>query len=303
MKMTVQRLGEISLKDAVHIKAEPVNDDKVEAEGEKSKETAFLAPAQLKQSYLIVPPKQRLVTLAAYLKHTFARKGTVMKAIVFLSCADSVDFHFEVFARKGASQNVIKDPSKKSKDGIDVEATDVSPSTTTNPLLSSTVTKSETLASTPNPNLKIHKLHGSLTQQIRTATLAAFTRSTTPSILFCTDVASRGLDLPNIDLIIEYDPPFSSDDHLHRIGRTARVGREGRAVIFLMPGLEEGYVEILRQGYRDGIGRGLIRNEAEELLKKGFGNAELRLRSIRRLSRDMTGAKEQRSGNWRQRDG
>ncbi|KAL9597307.1 MAG: hypothetical protein Q9219_005231 [cf. Caloplaca sp. 3 TL-2023] len=277
MKMTVQRLGEISLKDAVHIKAEPSDDVGLDTDKLKeSKETTFLAPAQLKQSYTIVPPKQRLVTLAAFLKHTFARKGSVMKAIVFLSCADSVDFHFEVFARKSTSPNT-KDTIKKPHPESDKENTDSSLTSTVPEQSLTTVTQSDVLASTPNPNLALHKLHGSLTQQTRTATLAAFTRSTNPSILLCTDVASRGLDLPNIDLVIEYDPPFSSEDHLHRIGRTARAGREGRAVIFLMPGPEEGYVEILRQGYRDGIGRGLIRNEAEDILKKGFGNAEAAL--------------------------
>ena len=278
MKMNVQRLGEISLKDAVHIRAEPGEDDESRKENpEKSNQTTFLAPAQLKQSYILVPPKQRLVTLAAFLKHTFARKGSVMKAIVFLSCADSVDFHFEVFARKSPSTDP-GEPPKRNHSHSDKGNADVSTLISKKePPSLPTITQSDILASNPNPNLMLHKLHGSLTQQTRTATLSAFTRSTNPSILLCTDVASRGLDLPNIDLIIEYDPPFSSDDHLHRIGRTARAGREGRAVIFLMPGPEEGYVDILRQGYRDGIGRGLIRNEAEEILKKGFGNAEAAL--------------------------
>ncbi|KAL8939919.1 MAG: hypothetical protein Q9211_002523 [Gyalolechia sp. 1 TL-2023] len=275
MKMNVQRLGEISLKNAVHIKAEPNNDGGTgEEKAQKSNDTAFLAPAQLKQSYIVVPPKQRLVTLAAFLKHTFARKGSVMKAIVFLSCADSVDFHFEVFARKivstGSEEVTPKNHSESDKENVDNSSPAVK-----QPL--PTTVRSDMLASTPNPNLTLHKLHGSLTQQIRTATLSAFTRSTNPSILLCTDVASRGLDLPNVELIIEFDPPFSSDDHLHRIGRTARAGRDGRAVIFLMPGPEEGYVDILRQGYRDGIGRGLIRHDAEEILKKGFGNAEAAL--------------------------
>ncbi|KAL8701545.1 MAG: hypothetical protein Q9201_004847 [Fulgogasparrea decipioides] len=290
MKMNIHRLGEISLKDAIHIKVAPINSNEIEKETEEGKKTAFLAPAQLKQSYIIVPPKQRLVTLTAFLKHTFARKGSVMKAIVFLSCADSVDFHSELYARKPTTKDT-QDGQKRHDEG-DKEITNTSPHTITNPLISSTVAQSDILASTPNPNLTIHKLHGSLTQQTRTATLSAFTRSTNPSILLCTDVASRGLDLPNIDLIIEYDPPFSSEDHLHRIGRTARAGREGRAVIFLMPGPEEGYVDILRQSYHDGIGRGLIRTEAEEFLKKGFGNAEAA------LAIDQTSV---HGGNWSER--
>ena len=288
MKMNVQRLGEISLKDAVHIKADLV-DPNTETVSEK-KDTAFLAPAQLKQSYVVVPAKQRLVTLTALLKRSFARKGSVMKAIVFVSCADSVDFHFEVFARRGESNGEesasTQGPSKlvsngetkeerKANEAADksavVETEDKAANANNKPKPDlPTVAATPTLTSPANPNLTLHKLHGSLPQSVRTATLAAFTRSANPSILLCTDVASRGLDLPNINLVIEYDPPFSADDHLHRIGRTARAGRDGRAVIFLMPGSEEGYVEVLKKGYRDGLGRGLVRNEAEEAMKKGF---------------------------------
>ncbi|KAL9631935.1 MAG: hypothetical protein Q9164_005618, partial [Protoblastenia rupestris] len=116
MKMGVQNLGDISLKNAVLIKPDPHDEstantsDKENEEGsaqsspesksDAAKQKPFLAPAQLKQSYIIIPAKQRLVTLAALLKRTFARKGSAMKAIVFLSCADSVDFHFKVLTRK-----------------------------------------------------------------------------------------------------------------------------------------------------------------------------------------------------------
>ncbi|MCJ1234793.1 ATP-dependent RNA helicase dbp7 [Varicellaria rhodocarpa] len=265
MKMNVQRLGEISLKDAVHIKADPKDSTAVAAEKEQEQDS-FSVPAQLKQSYIIVPPKQRLVSLAALLKRTFARKGSVMKAIVFLSCADSVDFHFEAFARK-------TEPIESAKSKISEEnaSTDTTPTTSTSTPNLSTITSTSLLTSPLNPGLTLHKLHGSLPQPVRTATLSSFTHTSTPSVLLCTDVASRGLDLPNIDLVVEYDPPFSSDDHLHRVGRTARAGRDGRAVIFLMPGSEEGYVEILKAGYRDGVGRGLVRSEAAETLRKGFG--------------------------------
>ncbi|KAL9610303.1 MAG: hypothetical protein Q9167_004995 [Letrouitia subvulpina] len=265
MKTTVQRLGEISLKDAAHIKVE----EQKQAEDTsilQSKNPAFLAPAQLQQSYLVVPPKQRLVTLAALLKRTFARRGSVMKAIVFLSCADSVDFHFEVFARK----DQLHDEPRTDKYDKDNPA-----STLTAPVVDlQTVTHTVVLASKQNPSLKLHKLHGSLSQPIRTATLSTFVKSVEPSILLCTDVASRGLDLPNIEFVIEYDPPFSADDHLHRIGRTARAGREGRAIIFLTPGPEEEYVEILKQGYRDGLGKALVRHTAEDVMSKGLSNTE-----------------------------
>jgi ATP-dependent RNA helicase DDX31/DBP7 len=128
-----------------------------------------------------------------------------------------------------------------------------------------------TAFSIPSNPVTIHKLHGSLPQQVRTSTLSAFVNGRNASILICTDVAARGLDLPNVDFVIEYDPAFSSDDHLHRIGRTARLGRDGRALIFLLPGNEEGYVEILKSGYRDGGGKALSHSDANEILKRAFG--------------------------------
>ena len=281
MKMGVQKLGEISLKDAVHIKADlrPSADTESTTDSKQGdKQTAFLAPAQLKQSYIVVPPKQRLVTLTALLKRTFARKGSVMKAIVFLSCADSVNFHFQAFSRKEAQppkettssvQNTRSNKTRKipgAEDNATLTETPGIGQKIEKPELP-TVAPAIRLASPSNPGLTLYELHGSLAQPLRTATLQSFTRSSNPCILLCTDVASRGLDLPNIDLVIEYDPPFSADDHLHRVGRTARAGKEGRACCFLMPGPEEGYVEVLKEC----AGASIIKGEAaEDVLRKGF---------------------------------
>jgi ATP-dependent RNA helicase DDX31/DBP7 len=73
-----------------------------------------------------------------------------------------------------------------------------------------------------------------------------------------------------VDHVIECDPAFSREEHLHRVGRTARAGREGSATIFLMPGCEEGYVEVLKSE-RDDIGATNLRAvTAEYVLKAGF---------------------------------
>ena len=95
----------------------------------------------------------------------------------------------------------------------------------------------------------ISTLHGHLPPATRTATLAKFSShpstSFAPSLLLCTDVASRGLDLPDVDVVIQYDPPVDPKTFAHRCGRTARAGRKGRAVVFVLEGREEDYVEFL----------------------------------------------------------
>jgi len=268
MKMDVQKLGEISLKDAVHIQA-----DASVGEEEVRTAQAFSAPAQLQQSFAVVPAKLRLVTLAAFLKRTFSRHGSVMKAIIFVSCADVVDFLFELFVHEYDTSTDAAD----SKLATPSSTTTPTPSTTSTAPGPASNTRTDAPAlsiSSPSTPVHLFRLHGSLAQSMRTSTLSAFTCTKTPSILLATDVASRGLDLPNIDLVIEYDPPFAKEDHLHRIGRTARAGRDGRAMIFLQPGNEEGYVGILKDTRADG-GRGVTRHGAEDLLRRGFGSTGL----------------------------
>ena len=63
--------------------------------------------------------------------------------------------------------------------------------------------------------------------------------------LICTDVAARGLDIPDVHWILQLDPPQDPDAVVHRVGRTARMGRLGNALIFLLPH-ESAYVEFLK---------------------------------------------------------
>jgi len=72
-------------------------------------------------------------------------------------------------------------------------------------------------------------LHGQLQQTKRLGALAKF-KTGGRNILIATDVASRGLDIPGVDLVINYDVPQSSKDYIHRVGRTARAGKSGKSI-------------------------------------------------------------------------
>jgi len=72
-------------------------------------------------------------------------------------------------------------------------------------------------------------IHGQMSQPKRIAALQKF-KTGERNILIATDVASRGLDIPSVDVVINYDVPQNSKDYVHRVGRTARAGRSGLAV-------------------------------------------------------------------------
>jgi ATP-dependent RNA helicase DDX47/RRP3 len=75
-------------------------------------------------------------------------------------------------------------------------------------------------------------LHGKMSQIKRLGALGKF-KNKSRSILVATDVASRGLDIPHVDVVINLDMPTHSKDYIHRVGRTARAGRSGRSITFV----------------------------------------------------------------------
>ncbi|KAH9685610.1 hypothetical protein KPL70_014028 [Citrus sinensis] len=78
-------------------------------------------------------------------------------------------------------------------------------------------------------------IHGKQKQQKRTTTFFDFCKAE-KGILLCTDVAARGLDIPAVDWIVQYDPPDEPKEYIHRVGRTARgEGARGNALLFLIP--------------------------------------------------------------------
>lgn len=94
------------------------------------------------------------------------------------------------------------------------------------------------------PGIPLLHLHGRQKQGTRLEITHKFTRAST-SCLFATDVAARGLDFPAVDWVVQVDCPEDADTYIHRVGRTARYEREGRAILFLDPSEEEGMLRRL----------------------------------------------------------
>jgi len=83
-----------------------------------------------------------------------------------------------------------------------------------------------------NKGTNVTAIHGDRTQTEREEALHAFKTGANP-VMVATDVAARGLDIPNVTLVVNFDMPKQIDDYVHRIGRTGRAGRKGTAVAFV----------------------------------------------------------------------
>merc|ERR1711920_1147721 len=83
-----------------------------------------------------------------------------------------------------------------------------------------------------NAGVSVTAIHGDRSQTEREEALAAFKSGANP-VLVATDVAARGLDIPNVALVVNFDMPKQLDDYVHRIGRTGRAGRKGVAIAFV----------------------------------------------------------------------
>ncbi|KAG3279161.1 ATP-dependent RNA helicase DDX55 isoform X2 [Ictidomys tridecemlineatus] len=91
-------------------------------------------------------------------------------------------------------------------------------------------------------NVKIMCIHGKMKHK-RNKIFMEF-RKLRGGILVCTDVMARGIDIPEVNWVLQYDPPSNASAFVHRCGRTARIGHGGSALVFLLP-MEESYVNFL----------------------------------------------------------
>ena len=178
-------------------------------------ELAHSAPKQLAQLHLTCSAKLRLPTLVAFLT---ARVQKGERIVVFMSTCDGVEFYHSLFAKMGCilPRDNDKDDGNSDKDGLFGDA------------------------------CSMFRLHGNVPHAERQTILKKFGTASTKkaSILFATDVAARGLNLPGLDWIVQYDAPCETADYVHRAGRAARAGKAGHALLFLLPS-EKQFLEVL----------------------------------------------------------
>ena len=120
------------------------------------------------------------------------------------------------------------------------------------------------------PGLPLLHLHGRQKQTARLDITKKFSASKN-SCLFATDVVARGLDFPAVDWVIQLDCPEDADTYIHRVGRTARYERDGRAVLFLDPSEEEGMVDRLQQK-KVAVERINVRQKKQQSIKNQLQN-------------------------------
>ncbi|MBV98679.1 ATP-dependent RNA helicase DDX55, partial [Eschrichtius robustus] len=86
-------------------------------------------------------------------------------------------------------------------------------------------------------------------------------------ILVCTDVMARGIDIPEVNWVLQYDPPSNASAFVHRCGRTARIGHGGSALVFLLP-MEESYVNFLALNQKCPLQEMKVQKNTVDLLPK-----------------------------------
>jgi len=223
----IEEMSSISLKHPKFIDAASVESSNEEERIGQLK--VLTTPDNLQQTFAIIPAKLRLVVLASFIlwKSRFSKPR---KLLVFMATQDMVDFHCELFDRCINHSDEQEDTTnandanlKMSKDAKDVMEA-----------VKKTENESKSTMHPSRRPLKLFKLHGSMQQKDRLKIVEDVKKSEY-CVLFCTDVAARGLDLPLVDWIVQYNPPTTTADYVHRVGRTARIGAKGSSIIFMLP--------------------------------------------------------------------
>ncbi|MEL6678030.1 MAG: DEAD/DEAH box helicase [Pseudomonadota bacterium] len=148
-------------------------------------------------------------------------------------------------------------------------------------------------------------IHGDLDQSVRMKTLDGF-RNGELTLLIASDVAARGLDIPNVSHVFNFDVPIHSEDYVHRIGRTGRAGRKGTALMICLPH-EEKHLTKIEELVKQEIPRtdSPLQGSREETPAPAAAETEEKPRRSRSRSRtsDTAAPKESQPTEKRERGG
>ncbi|KAF4532768.1 hypothetical protein B566_EDAN003548 [Ephemera danica] len=217
----VERLAGIALREERLF----VDADTDEVTMEITEDAVLSVPSSLQQWAMAIPAKLRLVALTAFIAAK-CELTEERKILVFCATQDMVDYLTPLLATCLATQDSTEETEEEDSDG-EVESGEAN------------------LNVKIKTDIKFFRLHGSMGQKDRMEVFKTF-RDSSSGVLICTDVASRGLDLPQVDWIVQFTAPQTVQDYVHRVGRTARVGAKGSALIFLAPS-ETAYVSQLHK--------------------------------------------------------
>jgi superfamily II DNA/RNA helicase len=156
-----------------------------------------------------------------------------------------------------------------------------------------------------NQNHSANAIHGDLKQTYRIRVIQAF-RNRKNRIMVATDVAARGLDVPHIEHVINYDLPQCPEDYIHRIGRTGRAGAEGNALCFITPSETNQWKTIHRlmnptqnTSNHDAFPRHQERHKSAKYQAKNQRNHKKRLQVSRLVQDDQTQNKNFRKRGYK----
>eukprot|EP00792_Barthelona_sp_PAP020_P012425 TRINITY_DN7102_c0_g1_i1.p1 TRINITY_DN7102_c0_g1~~TRINITY_DN7102_c0_g1_i1.p1 ORF type:complete len:641 (+),score=180.67 TRINITY_DN7102_c0_g1_i1:42-1925(+) len=231
-----QDLANFLLVDPVFIQTE-------EQDAVVIKEKEFKVPQTLNQNVCFVPTKLRPVALVSMLRwiHPLDENN---RTIVFFSSKREVDFFTHVFSKVKKPTPLVFKPkgNNQLKEKISFLEKMKKANTEENKENEDDVNFVDQMI--PGTILA---LHGDMDQLDRIEVYRQFMKDSN-TILFCTDVAARGLDFAGVNWTIQYSLPHDVETYFHRAGRTARIGNEGSTMLFAHPH-EHKYVENLRGGY------------------------------------------------------
>ncbi|CRL03596.1 CLUMA_CG016211, isoform A [Clunio marinus] len=231
----VKKLAGLTLTDPVYVdndSVDVINDSMMNTESDDN----IVIPSGIEQKYFMLPPKLRFIVLCSLIVQQINRGAK--KIVIFFPTQHVVDFNYDImvefltqpFTRKEKTAKSYLNDNDDDIDGMLEEQEE---------------DEDEDEGNIWVPNVTFFKLFGSMTQIERVSVFREF-KAVKAGVLLCTDVAARGLDVPQVDLVIQYSAPQELNNYYHRIGRTARAGNKGEALIFLNRN-EEKFVELLKE--------------------------------------------------------